>query len=284
MFRINNIDPTKLELIGEGQDSKGVLPNTLAASEELKTVCVANTGTPAGIACATYSEDGLSAFDDLRTLDVGQSMNPATGPTPGFADLFFSDNLSTLVASVKGNGTEFTGYMAKFAVEEGKVATVAEKATPPGSGALFGVTIIPGTDNKIFASDASLGGFILDLDNLAGQPIATINVTNQRASCWAKISRFTGTGFLTDVLVNRLVEVSLEDGTILDEYYPPNPFQGMADFAVAGTKLWALSAGNGTFPASITTFDVSGGPKSARQVSVFAIPGAGVNSMGMVVG
>ncbi len=217
-------------------------------------------------------------------MDFGARQYPPQGPIPGIGDIFFSEDDSSLLVMVKGAPEPpFTGFAAKFAVEGGKVAATGTQTTPPSSGALFGTGLIPGSPNIVFTSDASVGALTLNLDNLAAPPIAVTNVTGQIASCWAQVSPSTGTGFITDVATNRLIEVDIYSGAILTEYYPPNPFSGMTDFRIAGGYLWALSAGNGSVPASITTFDISGGPGSAKQVSTYAIPGAGVNTMGLVV-
>ena len=196
-------------------------------------------------------------------------------------DIFFSEDETSLLVMVKGGmDPTFAGFVAKFAVQDGTVATTATVTTPPSSGALFGAGLIPGSPNMILESDASVGALILNIDDLAATT-AVVNITGQKASCWARVSTVTGTGFITDVLVNRLVEVDVHSGAIVTEYYAPTPFTGMSDFSTVGNFLWSLSAGNGTFPASITTFDIGGGPGTVREVSTYAIPGAGVNTMGM---
>ena len=149
--------------------------------------------------------------------------------------------------------------------------------------ALFGTSLIPGSNDIVFASDGGFGALLLNIDDLAADPIGITNVTGQMASCWAQVSTKTGTGFITDVLRNRLVEASLQDGSIITEYNAPNPFNGMSDFRIVGDFLWALSASNGSYPTSITTFDISGGPGTVKQTSFYTVPlGAGHNTMGLV--
>lgn len=280
MIRITN---NGAEVIGEPQSSVAQFPTTLAASLEKGLVCVGNSGAISGVACASFSETGLSSFDALRSLDVGQTQTPPTGPVPGISDMFFSNDSSSLFVMVKGNPGKFTTYAAQFAVSDTSVATTANsKATPPNSAVLFGTAPIPGS-SKVLASDAGFGALLLNLDDLSADPIAIVNVTGQQASCWAEISSFTGTGFITDAGVDRLVEIDLSDGSIVQTYYPPTPFPGMTDIAISGTYLWALSAGNGTTAPSISTFDLSAGRGKARLTSTYAVPGGTPNLQGLVV-
>lgn len=279
IFSISPSNPTSLTLLGSAS-SNGQFPATLAASSALSQVCVGNTGAQSGVACSSFSSAGLSGFDALRSMNVGEKVTPPTGPTPGYGDIFFSEDNNLLVTTVKGNGTEFTGYAATFPVQGGKVGTTATYGTPPGSKALFGTGTIPGQPNLVLTSDAGFGAVVLDITDLSAKPLQLINVTGQGASCWAEVSA-SGRGFITDAAVNRLVEVNWQNGQIVKEYYPPTPFGGMTDFRISGDYLWALSASNGSYATSITTFDISGGPGSIAFASVYAVSGAGENTQGL---
>lgn len=281
MFAISPSSPTSLKMLGEAVSSMGDFPTTLAASAELGCVCVGNSGANSGISCSTFSDDGLAGFDTLRSMNVGEKVTPPTGPTPGFGDMMFSEDNTLLIAMVKGNGTEFTGYAATFPVStSGTVGTTATMATPPDSEALFGFATIPGQPDVVFVSDAGFGALTLNVDNLNAQPIAVTNVTGQMASCWAQVS--SDRGFITDAGVNRLVEANVETGAITAEYYPPTTFAGMTDFRISGNYLWALSASNGSYPSSIQTFDISGGPGSIKFTSAYQT-GTGHNTQGMAL-
>lgn len=267
-------------MLGGPVSSNGQFPTTLAASTSLMQVCVGNTGPVGGISCSSFSSSGISGFDTLRPMNVGEKQLPPTGPTPGYGDILFSEDNNMLLIMVKGNGTEFTGYAASFPVSNGQVGTTATYATPPGSKALFGTGTIPGSPNIVLTSDAGFGGLILDITDLSAEPIAVINVTGQGASCWAEVSA-SGRGFITDAAVNRMVEVNVQSGAIVKEYYPPTPFGGMTDFRIAGDYVWALSASNGSYATSITTFDISGGPGSINFASVYTVSGAGEYTQGL---
>lgn len=195
----------------------------------------------------------------------------------------FSEDDDLLIALVKGNGTEFTGYAATFPVTaDGTVGRTPTQATPPGSKALFGSATVPGQPDVIFTSDAGFGALTLNIMDLNAEPIAVVNVTGQKASCWAGVTA-TGRGFVTDAAVNRLVEADVETGAIVLEYHPPTGFQGMTDFRIGGEYVWVLSASNGSYATSVSTFDISGGPGSVELASVYAVPSVGGNTQGLAI-
>ena len=188
MFEISPDDPTSLTMLGSAASSMGDFPTTLAASAELECVCVGNSGANSGIACSRFSSAGLAGFDDLRYMSVGESATPPTGPTPGFGDVLFSEDNNLLIALVKGNGTQFQGYVATFPVSNGMVGHTATVATPPGSKALFGTATIPGQPDLVFTSDAGFGALTLNIEDLGAQPVAVSSVSGQVASCWAEVT------------------------------------------------------------------------------------------------
>lgn len=284
MFTIDTDSPTNLTPVGSPQSTNGDFPVSIAASLDLNLVCVANTGLPSGVSCANFSAStGLDAFDTLREFSIGQT-NPPTGPLNGVGDLLFNEDDSALILTVKGPAPNATGgFIATYPVANGAVFTEGTKYSPPSTALLFGAGLVPGSPNLLYASDAAFGAAILDLTDLSAAPLAITNVSGQAASCWGVVSSFTGSGFITDVGVNRLVETDLATGAIITEYYPPNPQPGMSDFQVAGDKIFVLSAGNGTTPAAAVVFDISGGKGSAKQEQFFVIPGADKNAMGLAI-
>lgn len=247
-------------------------------------VCVGHTGAAAGISCATFDPiAGLSQFDTLRPFALQQT-NPPTGPLNGIGITFFNSDSTALITTVKGNPMDptgaFPGFISVFPVDEnGQVATTDTQTTPAGTAVLFGTAPIPGTNN-VLTTDASFGSATLDLTNLAA-PIATTNVTDQAATCWATISSLTGTGFVTDVGVNRLVEVDLQTGELVNEVFSQNGNPGMIDLQASGSMVYALAPGNGSTPASVTVFDISAGKGTAVEVQNFAVEGADNRAMGM---
>jgi hypothetical protein len=247
-------------------------------------ICVANTGAASGVSCSKFNPDtGIEGFDTLRPIPLGQS-TPPTGPANGLAQVFFTEDSSKLIAIVKGNGTSADpGFLAVFPIEQASSTPSYDftRASPEGAYFLFGSTTIPGT-TKILASDAGFGAFIIDLLE-PEVPVAATNITNGKAPCWAITSPVSGTGFIDDVLVSQLVEVDLVTGAIVSSIDCENNQQGMIDMEAAGNKIYALSPGNGTVPAAVTVFDVSGGRGSQQAVQNFRVDFAGKYAEGLAV-
>lgn len=284
MFAIDPRNPMKPTLLG-CKSSMGDFPVSVTVSMKHKLVCVANTGINAGVSCASYDSTwGLGEFDELRHFNVGQTQNPPTGPTPGVGDIIFNGDESEVIVFAKGNGKDISGFVEKYSVlQNGTLSQQGEQYMPPGLDVEFGSAVIPWSNNLVLSSQANFGAVVLNLDDLTAEPMSKTNITGQGATCWAEVSTFTGTGFVTDPTINRLVETNLTSGAIVNEYYPPNENSGMTDFRIWDNKMWLLSAGNGTTPASICTIDISGGPKSAKQIQNIAISGATANAQGLAV-
>lgn len=308
MLSISPTDPTVLSLVGTPVAIPGEFPNTVAASSKHGLVCVGTSGALAGVSCARFSRNKLGSMDALRPFDLGQT-SPPVGPTNTVSQVFFSSDESAVFATVKGDPpTNKTGFFSSFPVmrqqqlqqrhRKGKgnggqpvmaVSTKEQRSTPQGTAVLFGSQSIPGGDgSRVFVTDASFGGAILSVDRATGlaTTLATGKVQDQVATCWATLSAATGTAFVTDVAVNRIVEMSLDDARILSEIdlRAVNNDPGLIDLRASGSFLYALSPGNGTTQAAVTVVDVSGGGRNARQVQHFELGDlAGKTAMGMVV-
>ncbi|KAI1073026.1 hypothetical protein LB507_008923, partial [Fusarium sp. FIESC RH6] len=285
MLTVSKDDPTKLTMVGEPVKVPGEFPNTVAASAKSNIVCVGMTGAKAGVSCSSFSEKGLSAMDDLRPFDLKQTTPPA-GPTNTVSQVLFSDDESMLFTMVKGDpAVNNTGFVASFNVEQtgqGMAVSMQEaRSSPEGTAVLFGSQVIPGT-SKVFATDASFGAAILEVD---GQTCEATTFEGQMATCWVAISEMTKTAFVTDVGRNRVIEISLEDASVVSELdLTCNGDPGLIDLAAAGNFLYALSPGNGTTSAAVTVLDVSGGSGSAKMVQHFELEGmVGKTAMGMKV-
>jgi hypothetical protein len=296
MLAISPSDPTQLSLVGTPVAVPGEFANTVAASLNQGIVCVGMSGARAGISCSSFSSTrGLGPMDDLRPFDLGQT-TPPVGPTNTLSQVFFSADESFLFATVKGDPpTNKTGFFSAFPVQRtcggagrnrASVSRVEQRSTPQGTAVLFGSQAIPGT-SSVFATDASFGAVVLSVDPTSGQATAKAagRVEGQVATCWVTISRATGTAFVTDVGANRVVEMSLQDASVLSEVdLSANGDPGLIDLRAAGRFIYALSPGNGTTQAGIVVLDVSGGPGSASMVQRFGLDGvAGRNAMGMAI-
>ncbi|KAJ9496254.1 hypothetical protein H2202_008212 [Exophiala xenobiotica] len=291
MLSLDPQNPTALTVVGQPVPLPGQFPNTVAASAKNKLVCVGTTGTQNGVSCSTFSAQGLSPMDDLRSFGLNQS-TPPVGPTNTVSQLFFTDDESRLFATVKGDPTvNNTGFFSVFPVEfsgcngPATLSSQDVRSSPSGTAVLFGSKNIPGTSN-VFVTDASFGGAILSVNPASNQVslVANQTIDGQKATCWATISPATNSAFVTDVAVNRLVEMSLTDASILSiTDLSANGDPGLIDLVAAGNFVYALSPGNGTTPAAVTVLDVSGGQGTAKMIQHFRLDGMGVgkNAQGM---
>jgi hypothetical protein len=229
-------------------------------------------------------------MDGLRPFNLGQS-TPPVGPLNTVSQTFFSSDESALFTTVKGDPTvNNTGFLSTYAVQASNgAATLSKKdvrSSPEGTAVLFGSATMPNDPSSLFVTDASFGAAVLSVDS-KGQ--ATVKgsqaIDGQAATCWATISDATKSAFVTDVGVNRVVEMSLDDASIIMQLdLSANGDPGLIDLRAAGDFVYALSPGNGTTNAAITVLDVSGGQGSMKQVQHFDLGGvAGKTAQGMTV-
>ncbi|KAH9895355.1 hypothetical protein F4778DRAFT_746424 [Xylariomycetidae sp. FL2044] len=300
MMSIAEDVPTQLAVVGKPAAVPGDFPNTVAASAKNNLVCAATTGELAGISCGSFSDKGIDAMDALRPIDLGQS-TPPVGPTNTVSQTLFSPDESRLYTMVKGDpSNNKTGFVSVLPIERktttcggGSVTAAAAAAsskdvrsTPLGTAVLFGSQNIPGTNN-VFATDASFGAAVLAIDPET-QEVSVAHkgvIDGQRATCWAAIAS-TGTAFVTDVAVPRLVEMSIEDASIVQEYdlSAGGDDPGFVDLKGAGGFLYVLSPGNGTTGAAVVVMDVSEGQGRAKLVQRFGLEGvAGKSAQGMAI-
>lgn len=290
MLSVDEKDPLKLTLIGEPMYTQGDFPMSLAVSADLHLACVANGGVVAGVSCARFdSKQGLTNFDPLRPWYLNQT-NPPVGPLNGPGDILFSADEGLLFATVKGNltvpfdGSVIPGFVETWPVDKkaGIVSNVGTKTQPKGTFALFGATLVPGTNN-VFASEGKYGAVVMDMAALE-DPITITNITDQTATCWTGISAFTGTGFVDDIGISHIVEVDLTNGDILASVDSKNGKQGMVDMQAVGERLYVLTPGNGTaYPAAVTVLDLSGGRGTVHSIQNFHVDGLDIRSQGMAV-
>jgi hypothetical protein len=290
MLSISAHDPTSLSMLGKPVAVSGEFPNTVAASAKNKLACVGTTGALAGISCATFSKHGLGEMDGLRPFHLGQTTPPTQhplGPLNTVSQTFFSVDETMLFTTVKGDPTvNKTGFLSVFPVQAGCLSTEETRSSPNGTVVLFGSSTIPNDPSSIFVTDAAFGAAVLTVDSDGNATVKGKQaIEGQNATCWATVSSATNSAFVTDILVNRLVEMSLEDANIIATLdLSANGDSGLTDLVAAGNYVYALSPGNGSTKAAITVLDVSGGQGSMREVQHFELGGlAGKNAQGMAV-
>ncbi|KAI1110793.1 hypothetical protein F5Y14DRAFT_454634 [Nemania sp. NC0429] len=297
MFAISPKDPLRLKPVGSPVSVPGEFPNTVAASAKNSLVCVGMSGAVAGISCGSFSaQTGLGRMDSLRSIPLGQT-TPPVGPTNTVSHAFFSEDESTLLTMIKGDpATNKTGFVSVLPIQKKRscrgnsvVSSAAQKdmrSTPGGTAVLFGSQIIPGT-NKVFATDASFGAAILDVDLSSGRAkaLSTQKIDGQSATCWSAFAPATGTVFVTDVAVPRIVEMSAKNASIISEtQLADTGASGFIDLKASGEFLYALAPGNGTVEPMILVMDLSGGPATAKPIQTFSLQGmAGANAQGIAI-
>lgn len=284
MFVIDAVDPTKLTMVGKPVDTLGEFPVSVTMSLTLKRACVANGGAIAGITCFAISSTGLSSLGDLRPLCLGQS-TPPKGPFNTVSQTFFNADSSALLTTVKGDPTKNdTGFLSVFPIMNGTISTADVQSSPAGTAVLFGTAILPSPfpRNSLFVTDASFGSATLSLAaNNTASVLSSTKIAGQAATCWATFSGVTRSAFVTDVAVNRLVEVDPASGAIIHELNSTNGNLGMTDLVAAGRFVYALSPGkDSTAKAKVTVFDLGRGKGTAKEIQNFDA-GAGSAAQGM---
>jgi hypothetical protein len=285
MFKIDSADPTKLTMLGTPAPVPGDFLVSVTASKHNGQVCVASTGVLAGVSCGSFTPQGLGAMDALRPFELGQT-TPPLGPTNTVSQVLFSHDGSQLFAMVKGDPmANKPGFLATFPVSDKKVSQQGERSTPNGTAVLFGTALVPKKRDTLFVTDASFGAAVISVSNNGQTTVLGKGVVEgQKATCWATVSPATDSAWVTDVLTNRLVEMSLTDASILGQPVDlsmSNSDPGLLDLAAAGNLVYALSPGNGTTDAAVTVVDVI----ARKQVQHFDLKGLGgsKSSAGLVL-
>ncbi|KAJ5008104.1 hypothetical protein K4K48_008230 [Colletotrichum sp. SAR 10_66] len=287
MFKIDPASPTKLTMIGQPATVPGEFPNTVAASERNHLICVGTTGAKAGISCASFSDSGMGPMDSLRAITLNQT-TPPVGPTNTISQVFFSDDQESLYATVKGDPVKNnTGFFASYQVGQmaghAAVAEQPQRSSPAGTAVLFGSFNIP-ESNNVFVTDASFGAAVLSVDQ--SSKLATVKakgvIDGQKATCWGTFSKASNSAFVTDVGLNRVVEMSLTDASVKNIIdLSSNGDQGLIDLKAAGNFVYALAPGNGTTSAAVTVLDTI--QKKQIQHLQLQNMGVGKNAQGMAI-
>ncbi|KAJ5234617.1 uncharacterized protein N7469_003785 [Penicillium citrinum] len=285
MFRINRSDPTNLTMVGEPISVPGDFPVTVTASLKRKVACVGYTGAKSGVSCAEIMTEGLQHMTEVLNFELRQT-TPPVGPTNTVAQVFFAENDTRLITTVKGNpSTNQTGFVSilPFKHSDSSLFEIRDtRSSPAGTAVLFGGVEIPGTSH-LFITDASFGATVLGLDRTTDRVFLKdkIIVENQKATCWAAYSSTRKSVFVTDAALNRLIEISTDGAKILSILNLANGDPGLTDLKAVGRFVYALSPGNGTTAAAITVID----SLQSQQIQHFELThlSAGKRSQGLAV-
>lgn len=294
LFNIDHEDPTNLTLVGPPAQIPGDFPVSVAASSLNSLICVVTSGTRSGVSCAPYSPYvGIGKMDFLRGIGLNQS-NPPAGPLNTASQVIFSHDESELLVTVKGNPSmNKTGFLAAFTVSgpeltgKSRVSASGVKSKLNGTVAMFGFQQIPHSNNY-FVADAGFGAAVVAFDSETEEfeLLHKHVIADQQATCWVAVSPVAGSAFVSDPLVNHLVEMSLENASVLSVVNTTgvNDATGYIDLAAAGNYVYALSPGsnedNGT---EIAVLSIAEGQKRSIIQSFNLGSWAGSGSQGLAV-
>ncbi|CAI6333001.1 unnamed protein product [Periconia digitata] len=295
MLAISPKNPTQLTMVGEPAAIDGTFPNTVTASIKNSMVCVATSGSNAGVSCGSFNKkDGIGAMKKISNFDLNQS-DPPAGPANTVSHTFFSADESMLFTTVKGvpmtNNTGFLSAVKVNMAANGDCEPMVGKETrssPEGTTLLFGSANIQSANSTmIFSTDAAFGAAVLSVDNTGkAQTVGRGEVPDAVALCWATISSETGSAWTADVGVNRLLEMSLTTAEVVNDPIDltqgasaMNP--GLIDLRAAGNFVYALAPGNGTSQPAISVVDVV--QRKLVQNAELGALGVRNSAMGMAV-
>lgn len=192
-------------------------------------------------------------FDFLRPFDLNQS-TPPVGPLNTVSQTYFSADESLLITTVKGDPTsKKTGFVSVHSVSgashfgQAHVSAADTRSIVNGTNVLFGFEQIPESDNY-FVANPSFGVAIITVDEITetSSILYKQEIPNQKATCWATISLCSNSAYVTDPIVNHIVELSLADASILSilNTTSTNDATGYIDITAAGDYVYALSPGS----------------------------------------
>jgi len=237
MFKINDLQPTELSLVGMPVDTQGDFPVAVAFSSKMNLACVVNGGAADGVACFNVDANkGLvPAPNTNRPLNLNQT-TPPTGPPNTVSDIIFSEDDTKLFVSVKGIPPT-PGRISAFDVNpDCSLSETSVDSTPSQGGVVpFSMTNIPGK-NAVLNTDAAVGFAVYDFSQGANATATStiVPIEGQGATCWSNFSPKTGTFFLTDIITSTVTEVQVDDnlaGSIVKQY-PLTAGSGTIDNAI----------------------------------------------------
>ncbi|EPS36128.1 hypothetical protein H072_10394 [Dactylellina haptotyla CBS 200.50] len=250
MFRIDRSDPCKLTQVGKVVTSHGDLPVSLAYSKKLKTLCVANSGDRSGVAC--YNVDGgkgLSCMDKEPLQRTGTTEKGANGAGT-ISDIFFTMDDKSLVVVTKGNKaanqTSTVDVYPTSSKSKTKVTTNGVRSEIKGAPTLYGTIQV--NDRWFYATDGTFGLAKLQFDPSSRKVTLVDSDTEaidfQSSTGWIAKSERTGSVYVSDLQMNRIVEFNVKDANRTADQSFLSGQPGNLDVAVGGDFLYTLSPSN----------------------------------------
>ena len=302
-FRISPSNPTSLTQVGQPLDTQGQFPLSIAISNRLGQLCVANSGSPSSLTCFLIRPNGLQPFSTLSTNL--QQTSPPTDTFPGadgdgtkgrahYAAISFNNDSSALYVSLSNSQLPAitNSSLLAYPVVHGRLATTPgpayifpnEPANAPGF--IFLSLNLP---QSTYVLHSSLQSYFLPKQiSTAGtpQPVpAPAVIPGSAATCWAAYNPATDSIILTDTLVNRFLEVDAHDGSLVAQYNITtiNENVGLLDEVLLGSHVYALAPANPPYagkqgvPASVVVLDQSAGRGQGKLIQNFVPKGLGAS-------
>ncbi|KAK1808853.1 hypothetical protein LTR12_016799 [Friedmanniomyces endolithicus] len=265
LLHIDEQDPCQLTLVGPPADTLGEFPISVTYSEQLKTACVLNGGTKAGVSCFNVDPDhGLRAAGPLRSLGSAiDETTPPTGPPGSSSEILFNPTSSAVIVSIKGSGPP--GYIVAFPVEHNQVSTAGVFNQVSDIKLDFAAIFINRT--SLFLVDPSFGASILEInsDYTVTEKVHTV-IRNQSAVCWANYDVATNTAYAIDAGQPVVYTLDASTGVLMGNFTADSTIGGLFDSAIGGRYMYSLALVNG-----VVVFDI----REKKQIQFLNLTGFG---------
>lgn len=277
MFHISKDDLLHPKLVGKPVSTLGSFPMSVAYSASLKTACVLNGGSKAGVACFHVDHrQGLTRLGGLRHLPLNQT-TPPLGPPLTTSDISFNPSSTALFATVKGNAMASPpaiGSIYAFPVKNGWVAhkpVVNQIKDLPMD---FSIDFL-GSDTSALITDPSFGGSIVTIayPSLEITENHHIAVANQGAACWGAYSSRFDAAYIIDAAHPNITAIDPVSGQTKGVIEYGMAAKGGFDTAIDRTWMYVLS---GASTVVVIDLDGSHGGKAVgKQVQSFDLAAEG---------
>ena len=206
-----------------------------------------------------------------RPLGLPQT-NPPTGPPGTAGHIFYSEDESKLLITVKAVAPAL-GHLAIYDVLPGnRISQTAKLITAPAGGSLpFGSTLIQGR-NAIFSADGAIGGEIYDLTHNTSTPI---DVPGQGLTCWSMFSQKSGNFYLSDPGTAVVTEINVDNNlkpTIVKQYPLASGSLNLDMTLVSSNgQEWIYLISPGTRKVDVLTVNGPGSTSVLQSLDIHAV-------------
>ncbi|KAN0102801.1 hypothetical protein V8E51_011114 [Hyaloscypha variabilis] len=266
-FTIDSADPSHPKLINTAP-TLGEFPSSVSYSSKLKTACVINGGSVAGVTCFSVDHaKGLSPQGGLRPIALGQT-TPPVGPPGTASDIVFNPSETALFVSIKG-APPTPGSIYVYPVINGAVSTTPVVSKPATLLVDFSLNFL-GTDSRAVITDPAYGASLVDISSTYTVTVSKqIVVTGEKAICWATFSSRFNSIALLDAGAPNVTLVDPASGAITGVVSLDPAGSGVLDSKLDRTFMYILRGApfvtvlsnlgltHGKTPTELQSFDLS---------------------------